>query len=184
LVGPLPKAIGGYRYLLTYICLALRWSDDVSLKEVKAKAVATAMVVIMCRTSLPVRILFDQGSQYDGKLAIELCALLQVEKVRTAPYHPQTNGFVECMHAFLEQVLAKCKFMGLDLVEQQLLDSLAALRQCPCRSTGYSPAEVVLGQNMMGLLNQLLAGWNSSERTTDWNVTEWVRELVERIEAV
>jgi len=38
------------------------------LKVFTAKAVAKEMVEIMCRTSIPLRILSDQGSQFDGKL--------------------------------------------------------------------------------------------------------------------
>jgi len=48
LVGFLPKAKGEYKYLLTYICQASRWPDAVPLKMVTAKAVAKAMVEIMC----------------------------------------------------------------------------------------------------------------------------------------
>jgi len=61
LVGTLPKAKGGYIYLLTYICLASRWPDTVPLKVVTATAVAKANVEIMCRISIPLRILADQG---------------------------------------------------------------------------------------------------------------------------
>jgi len=56
------------------------------LKVVTAKAVAKAMVEIMLGKIIPLRILSDQGSQFDGKLAKELYALLQVEIVQTTPY--------------------------------------------------------------------------------------------------
>jgi len=31
LVGPFEKCRGGYRYLLTYICMAFKWSEAVPL---------------------------------------------------------------------------------------------------------------------------------------------------------
>ena len=37
----------------------------------------------------------DQASEFTGQVISELCDLLGVTKIRTLPYHPQTNGTVE-----------------------------------------------------------------------------------------
>ena len=37
----------------------------------------------------------DQASEFTGQVISELCDLLDVTKIRTLPYHPQTNGAVE-----------------------------------------------------------------------------------------
>ena len=52
IVGPLPKARGGYEYILTYICLATRWQEAIPLRGVSARQVAGAMVQICCRDYL------------------------------------------------------------------------------------------------------------------------------------
>ena len=53
LVGPLLKAKGGFRYVLTYICMASRWPDAMPLKTNTAKEVAEALIFIFSRTALP-----------------------------------------------------------------------------------------------------------------------------------
>ncbi len=53
-----------------------------------AKAVAEGLWSIFSRTSIPERILSDQGSQFCGHVVRQLCELLGVEKMRTSPYHP------------------------------------------------------------------------------------------------
>ena len=37
----------------------------------------------------------DQASEFTGQVISELCNLLGVQKIRTSPYHLQTNGTVE-----------------------------------------------------------------------------------------
>jgi len=178
LVGPLPKGKGGCRFILTFVCLASRWPDVVPLRSVTTKNVAKGMLEIFCRTGIPYRILTDQGLQFVGNLVKELCALLQIDQVRSTAYHPESNGMIERMHSTLGAMLAKSKSLGIDWVEQLPL-ALAALRQCPFRSTGFSPAEIVFGRIMKGPLDLLAAGWcpTTGER---WNVAEWVVELAER----
>ena len=43
----------------------------------------------------PRRLMSDQVSEFTGQVISELCDLLGVTKIRTSPYHLQTNGAVE-----------------------------------------------------------------------------------------
>ena len=43
----------------------------------------------------PQRLMSDQGTEFCGKVIVAMCSLLGIEKVRTTPYHPQTNGSTE-----------------------------------------------------------------------------------------
>ena len=42
-------------------------------------------------------ILSDQGHSFEIQLIANLCKLSGVQKIRTSPYHPQTNG--KCDHS-------------------------------------------------------------------------------------
>ena len=44
----------------------------------------------------PEKILRDQGKNFEGSLVKELCELAGVQKLRTTPYHLETNG--QCEH--------------------------------------------------------------------------------------
>ena len=52
IVGPFPKAKGGFRFLLTCICSASKWPKAIVLKSVTAKAVAQGMLEVFCRTGV------------------------------------------------------------------------------------------------------------------------------------
>ena len=43
----------------------------------------------------PRRLMSDQASEFTGQVISELCDLLGITKIRTSPYHPQTNGTIE-----------------------------------------------------------------------------------------
>ena len=55
----------------------------------------------------PQHLMSDQGTEFCGKVIAAMCSLLGVEKVRTTPYHPQTNGSAERVHQMLQRMIGK-----------------------------------------------------------------------------
>ncbi len=47
LVGPLPKAKGGFRFNLTAMCQASRWPEAIPIKSVTEKVVAKGMLEVV-----------------------------------------------------------------------------------------------------------------------------------------
>ncbi len=180
IVGPLPPGKGKVVYILTTICMATRWTDVAPFKSITAKSVADALVGIFSRTGLPLRLLSDNGTQFTSKLIKELSTLFGIELVKTTPYHPQSNGVIERMHATLESMLRKAHAQGLDWVGQ-IPFALFALRQMPCRSTGFSPYELIYGKNMRTPLDLLYSGWKLRE-FQQIDTSDWVMQLAEKLE--
>ncbi len=77
------------------------------IKSVTAKVVAKGMLeVFFSRTGIPleVEVLTDQGSQFVGSLSKQLHDNLGINKIKTSPYHPETNGILERMPGTLGSV--------------------------------------------------------------------------------
>ena len=55
----------------------------------------------------PRRLMSDQAAEFMGQVISELCDLLGITKIRTSPYHPQTNGAVERVHQTLRRMITK-----------------------------------------------------------------------------
>ena len=55
----------------------------------------------------PQKLMSDQGTEFTGDMITVMCKLLGIEKIRTTPYHPQTNGSAERVHQTLQRMIGK-----------------------------------------------------------------------------
>ena len=55
----------------------------------------------------PQKLLSDQETEFTGDVIAAMCKLLGIEKIRTTPYHPQTNGSAERVHQTLQRMIGK-----------------------------------------------------------------------------
>ena len=55
----------------------------------------------------PARLLSDKGANFESNIIRELCKLMHIQKVRTSPYHAQTNRQVELAHQTLMHMIGK-----------------------------------------------------------------------------
>ena len=55
----------------------------------------------------PAYLVSDQGKAFTGHLISNLCELYGVQKLRTSPYHAQTNGQVERMNQTIIHMIGK-----------------------------------------------------------------------------
>ena len=56
---------------------------------------------------VPAYLVSDQGKAFTGHVITHLCELYGVQKLRTSPYHAQTNGQVECMNQTIIRMIGK-----------------------------------------------------------------------------
>ena len=180
LVGPFPLGKGGYRYLLTCVCMASKWPEAIPLKRMTARAVTDGLIEVFSRTGIPLQLVSDQGTQFLGKVVKQLCKCLHIDRIKTTPYHPEGNGVVERLHGTLVPMLTKASSQGLDWVGQVPF-ALFALRSAPNRDTLYSPFELVYGRQVRTPLDVLHQGWVEME-FEQLNTSEWADWLVDRLE--
>ena len=96
LVGPFPATTRGNRWILVRTDHFTRWQDALALPDATAPTVASCLDErVFSYLGLPEQIHSDQGAQFESILMEELCAIWKVDKTRTTPYHPQSNGIVE-----------------------------------------------------------------------------------------
>ena len=55
----------------------------------------------------PAYLVSDQGKAFTGHVITHLCVLYGVQKLRTSPYHTQTNGQVEHMNQTIIHMIGK-----------------------------------------------------------------------------
>ena len=127
-----------------------RWQDAIPLPEATAPVVATALdEKIFCYLGLPEQLHSDQGAQFESQLMVELCQLWRVDKIKTTPYHPQSNGSVERNNRGLgESLRALLLDCGQDEWDLCLPHLLRTLRGTPHSTTGETANFMMYGREL------------------------------------
>ena len=88
----------------------------------------------------------DQGTRFTSKVIQAMCSLLGIKKIRTTPYHPQSNGSAERVHQTLRRMIGKLDpelywkwpvHLGSVIIAYNATQSLV---------TGFSPYYLMFGQ--------------------------------------
>lgn len=144
LVGPLPTTVEGYRYCLTIIDRATGWPEAFPLQNISAETVAqTIYDGWIVRFGCPVTLTSDQGKQFESNLFRQLMRYVGTQKLRTTPYHPQSNSAIERWHRSLKAALMARLNNTSWVIE--LGTVLLGLRTVPRLDSGVSAAQLTYG---------------------------------------
>ena len=94
----------------------------------------------------PTYLVSDQGKAFTGHLISNLCELYGVQKLRTSPYHAQTNGQVERMNQTIIRMIGKLEQDKKTHWSEHLPEMLAAYNGTCSAVTGYSPYFLLFGR--------------------------------------
>ena len=94
----------------------------------------------------PAYLVSDQGKVFTGHLITNLCELYGVQKLRTSPYHAQTNGQVERMNQTIIRMIGKLEQDKKARWSEHLPEMLAAYNGTRSAVTGYSPYFLLFGR--------------------------------------
>ena len=86
----------------------------------------------------PAYLVSDQGKAFTGHVITHLCELYWVQKLRTLPYHAQTNGQVERMNQTIIRMIGKLEEDRKACWSEHLPELLMAYNATCSAVTGYS----------------------------------------------
>ena len=94
----------------------------------------------------PAYLVSDQGKAFMGHVITHLCELYGVQKLRTSPYHAQTNGQVERMNQTIIRMIGKLEEDKKACWSEHLPELLMAYNATHSAVTGYSPYYLLFGR--------------------------------------
>ena len=104
----------------------------------------------------PRYILSDNGTEFKNNLMDQVLKQLGIERIFSAPYHPQSNGKLEVFHKYLKPTLKKLCEKDPSNWDQYLNQVLASYRVTPNLATAEMPFFLVYGRDPNLPLHQLL----------------------------
>ncbi|XP_045165454.2 uncharacterized protein LOC123529264 [Mercenaria mercenaria] len=147
ILGELPKTEQGIKYILVIGDYFTKWTECHAMPNMEAKTIAQILIgEVIARFGIPNYIHSDQGRQFESQLFSEMCQLLQINKTRTTPYHPQSDGMVERFNRTLVTMLSAYVNDHHTNWDELLPYVMMAYRSCEHETTGLSPNLCMLGR--------------------------------------
>jgi ribonuclease HI/transposase InsO family protein len=149
ILGPFPRAVGGYRYLYVAIDKFTKWPEATPVVNI-TKALATAFLrSIVCRFGVPNQVITDNGTQFTSQYFQEYCEDMGIQLCFASVTHPRSNGQVERANAEILRGLKIRTYCDLEKHGARWIEELPSVlwgnRATPSRATGETPFFLVYG---------------------------------------
>ncbi len=123
----------------------------------------------------------DQGRNFESFLFQEVCRLLEINKTRTSPYHPQSDGLIEHFNRTLLAMLSLFVDKNQKNWDLLLPYVMMAYRSSVHATTGFTPYKVVFEREMV-LPVDVMLNVNLEEDFDSPN--EYVQRMAETLSTV
>ena len=181
IVGELPETEAGNKYILSVTDYFTKWAQAYPLPDQTAQSVADVLVSrYMAVFGCPSSIHSDQGSNFQSNLFAEVCRLLNIEKTRTTPYSPKSDGLCERWNKTVQQMLKKLVNENRDDWDEFLPYVTMAYNGTQQESTGISPRMMVFGSEMPIPLDVMIGGPPEQEKPYQCQTeyVEWLKHAL------
>ena len=136
-IGRLPVCQeSGNRFILTVLDLCIHYPEAIPLKQHTAAYVAQALGTVFSRSGFPP---FRLRSDFMSELMQVFLNEFSVHRIRTSPYHPQSNGACERFNGTLKTMIRSLLDRFSDSWDTALPWVLSAHHEVPVETLGCSP---------------------------------------------
>ena len=135
------------------------------------------MTQFFCRYGVPYQLHSDQGTDFESALFQEVCKLLRIEKTRTSPYRPQSDGLVERCNRTIQTMLKAFVNENRNDWDDHLPFVMLAYRSTIQDSTGCSPNLIMFGRELY-LPIDLMRGPPPQQHKCPIAYVEWIRGVL------
>ena len=180
ITGPFPVSTAGNRYIIVITDYFTKWTEAYPVASVNAEVVADVLVnQFISRFGTPRLLHSDQGRQFESELFQETCRLLGIDKTRTTPYHPQSDGQVERFNRTLKVMLSSYTSENQRDWDLHVPAIMMAYRASPHESTGTSPNFMMFGREVELPIDVICGSVLPGESVA---APDYVADLAQRLE--
>ena len=157
LVMECETSTSGNKHILTINDHLIGWPEAFPIPDKSPDTI----VLIFINQYLPVHmcpryILLDNGTEFKNTLMDQVLKQLGIERIFSAPYHPQINSKLEVFHKYLKPTLKKLCEKDTSNWDKYINQVLASYRETPNLATAETPFFLVYRRDPNLPLHQLL----------------------------
>lgn len=179
LCGPFPESRRGNKYILVVTDSFTKFVEAYALPNQESETVASVLTKeFISRFGVPAYMHSDQGRQFESNLFAEVCILLGIQKTRTTPFHPQSDGQSERNIKTLTRMIAMVTADQEDW-DVHLPFLTMAYRATPHASSGFTPNYLMFGREVAMPVDVVL-GAAPNQRLPSNQYAKELRDQLER----
>ena len=129
-----------------------KWMEVFPMNTSTSNATIEKLRMIFATHGLPEKLVSDNGSNFTSEEFEQFLGMNGIKHVKTAPYHPASNGLAErAVQTFKESM----KKMKEGSIETKVSRFLFQYRITPHTTTGVAPAELLMGRKLVSRFDLL-----------------------------
>lgn len=184
-MGPLPETDSGNKYVLVMMDYFTKWPEVHAIPNQEAVTVANVFVKeVVARFGVPFQLHSDQGRNFEAAVFQQMCTILGVNKTRTTPLHPASDGMVERYNRTLQNQLALYVNDHQTDWDDHLPLLSMAYRTAIHESTSYSPSRLLFGREIKVPLDLLHGQPPGDEEENEQKYTKYSEQLGEKLHSI
>ena len=146
-ITEMPVSVNGNRYAVVIMDYFSKFVRVYPVRRQDAETVTTVLLDWVYDMGVPSKIHSDQGGQFESDLFQQMCRRLGIQKTRTTPYHPESDGMVERFMRTLKDMVAKYVDPHGLYWDKDIKAYTMAYNSSVHSVTGYSPYFMLHGFN-------------------------------------
>ena len=143
ILGPFPKAQGGYRFLIVAIDTFTKVVEAEPAGRITKGNTIKFLWSIVLHFGIPHRLLWANGMQFTSKKFENFCERHAIKHYRSSVYHPITNGQVDRGNGIILQGIKTHIFNRLSAFDKKWVEELRTVLWSVCtianRAMGETP---------------------------------------------
>ena len=146
--GPWPESEKGNKYIIAVQDSFSKWLEIKAVPTIDAKATADFLMNrIIYKWGAPLELVSDRGQQFLSKTVQELCQMMGVKQLLTAPFSPRCNGQIENAHKSVKNMIESWTNQSRSDWDVNLKQVQFAYNVSCSASTDFSPYFVITGRD-------------------------------------
>jgi len=138
--GPHPQSAKGNKFMLTVMDHFTKFAFAFPIRSHDAPTVAKYLVErVLLTYGMPLQLLSYRGAEFEGTILRDVCAMLDIDKIRTTAYKPSTNRALERLHQTLNSTIGRLFNESQRNWDAHVSYMLAAYNATIHSATGYTP---------------------------------------------
>ena len=151
----------GHMYLVLVDAYS-KWMEVEIMQTITASKTIEVLRPIFATHGLPQKIVTDNGPSFVSHEFSQFLSSNGIKHVKSAPYHPSTNGLVERAVQTFKQALKRNPNGS---VKERLVKFLFKYRITPHTTTGISPSKLLMNRRLRSKLDSLYPDLNEKVET-------------------